>query len=103
MVDPSATSLPQLVFAVPPGVHVLDLTSAVQVYWRNLRAILASTAVKGQPHYFYLSKLILLRQLMLGRLKSYPQVARALLLISMACLSLTGEVAGLDNRQLAVV
>ncbi len=37
-----STSLPQLVFAVPPGVHVLDLTGPVQVFYE--------AATYGQPY-----------------------------------------------------
>jgi transcriptional regulator GlxA family with amidase domain len=37
-----SASLPQLVFAVPPGVHVLDLTGPVQVFYE--------AATYGQPY-----------------------------------------------------
>jgi transcriptional regulator GlxA family with amidase domain len=37
-----SSSLPQLVFAVPPGVHVLDLTGPVQVFYE--------AATYGQPY-----------------------------------------------------
>lgn len=37
-----STSLPHLVFAVPPGVHVLDLTGPVQVFYE--------AATYGQPY-----------------------------------------------------